>query len=49
MTCMDKPGKYSAEEFEVQPELPYPRRKIKLNLSSSCSVSTMAPDRSRQG
>ena len=30
------PEKYSAEEFEVQPEIPDNRRKIKLILSSSC-------------
>ena len=28
--------KYSAEEFEVQSEIPAPRRKRKLKLSSSC-------------
>ena len=38
--------KYSAGEFEVHPEIPDPRRKIKLALSSSWPVSKMAPDRS---
>ena len=41
--------KYNAGEFEVQSDILYPRRKGKLDLSSSCPVSTMTPDRSWQG
>ena len=37
--------KYSAEDFEVQLEIPDPRRKIKLDLPSSVLVSTMTPER----
>ena len=42
------PEKYSAEGFEVQSDIPSPRRKIKLELSSSCSVFKTTPDISRQ-
>ena len=38
------PEKYSAEEFEVYLDIPAPKIKIKLDLSSSCSVPTMTPD-----
>ena len=38
---------YSAGGFEVQPEIPAPRRKIKLDFYSSCLVSAMITDRAR--
>ena len=39
------PKKYNVEEFEVYSEIPAPRRKRRLDLSSSCLVSTMTSDR----
>ena len=44
-----KQEEYSEEEFEVQSEIPALRRKIILDVSSSCSVSIMTPDRAWQG
>ena len=42
------PGKYSVEEFEVQPEITAPRRKFKLDLSSSWLVSIITQDKAWQ-
>ena len=39
------PEKYSTEEFEGQPEIPYLRIKRGLGLSLSCLVSTMTHEK----
>ena len=42
------PEKYSAEGFEVQSDIPSPRRKIKLELCGECGEEIATPDISRQ-